>query len=344
MAEARAAHCGEERPEAPAPPRGVPSGRRHFVYMGVAAALLILALMSAAQFAALLQPSLYLQPEEWVDLTEPATPAPPPRDVTMLSFRFAAAPVMTPERMVELYRPFVEYVAARVGRVPVFVQGRSSAEINELLRNGQCDAALVGSHPFLRGEREFGLQALAVPRIRGATTHRSLVVARAESAAQSLLDLRGRRFACVDFLSTTGWAFPAVWLREHGAEPTRFFGDVVFTDSHDRALRAVATDYADAAAVDSVIYDRVTSADPSVGAALKVILESPPLGMPPIAVPATMEPALRDALRAALLGAHEDQRGAEILGRLEIDCFVEPDAHLYDGVRAIVETLEARRP
>ena len=68
----------------------------------------------------------------------------------------------------------------------------------------------------------------------------SFIIVPADSKAQSLLDLRGKRFASCDIISQTGWIYPAIWLLQHGENPREFFAEHIICGSHDRALRAVA--------------------------------------------------------------------------------------------------------
>jgi hypothetical protein len=60
---------------------------------------------------------------------------------------------------------------------------------------------------------DFGMEALVVPVIGGATTYHSLILVPRSSGAASILDLRGRRLASADNMSNSGWLCPAVWLQ-----------------------------------------------------------------------------------------------------------------------------------
>ena len=55
------------------PQGGVPSQRRHLLYLAVAVAILIAALLAASRLAALSRSAWPQKPTIWVDLTEPGT-------------------------------------------------------------------------------------------------------------------------------------------------------------------------------------------------------------------------------------------------------------------------------
>lgn len=285
-----------------------------------------------------------LAPHQWIDLSEPKTEVvtSSPSTARSLPVRVAVAPVISPERSIGIYRGLVDYLAARLKRQPVFLQRSTYAEVNDLVRYGRCDLAFVCTYAFVRGEREFGMEAIVVPRVNGAVTYRSLILAPSMSRTSSLLDLRGQRFASADVMSHTGWISPALYILERGYDPDHFFSEHVITGSHDRSVDAVRSGDVDGAAVDSLVYDRMRETDPDVGRRTKVIHESSSYGIPPVVVNPRLEPSLKKELQAALLVMHEDTEGKRVLAEIGIDRFVLPDPALYDSARRAAEAWEAR--
>ncbi len=159
------------------------------------------------------------------------------------SLRVAIAPVVSPEKSLQLYQGLVNHLAEKLGRRPVSLPRGTYVDVNDLLRYGRCDLAFVCTYPFVRGEREFGLEILVVPEIGGEVTYHSLILVPRGSNATSLLDLRGKRFASADILSNSGWLYPATWLKDRGEDATSFFGEHVITGSHDRSVTAVNSAY-----------------------------------------------------------------------------------------------------
>lgn len=259
-----------------------------------------------------------------------------------LELRVAIAPVISPEKSLPLYRGFVDYLAEELGRSPSFLQGDTYAEVNDLVRYGRCDVAFVCTYAFVRGEREFGMRVLVVPEIGGVTTYHSLILVPASSKATSLLDLRGKRFGSADILSNSGWLYPVTWLRDHGENADEFFGKHELTGSHDMSVTAVASGFVDGAAVDSLVYEQMVAEDPAIASRTKVILKSPPFGMPPVVTPAGIDPTLREQLLKTLLEMHASPGGQAALESVGIDRFVVPDEHLFDSVREASKLLERR--
>lgn len=334
-------------PGAVSPDRAVTSsGASKLLVLGVAAGVVLVAVANIVGMLRQNRTKAKYTPESWVSLEEPEKPAeaqPPTEWAGPPFIRVAIAPVVSPEKSLKTYQRFVDYLAARLDRRPLFLQGGTYAEVNDLVRYRRCEVALVCDYAFIRGEQEFGMEALVVPQIGGALTYHSLIVVPRSSRAASLLNLEGKRFASADVLSASGWLFPAAWLKEQGKNPNTFFGEHVITRSHDWSVLAVASGYVDGAAVDSLVYQQMTEEDPSVAERTRIILQSPPLGMPPVVVPPRLEPTLKERLRAVLLGMHTDPEGQKVLRSLRIDRFVVPDKRMFDSVRELAELVEAGR-
>jgi phosphonate transport system substrate-binding protein len=252
--------------------------------------------------------------------------------------------VISPEKSLVIYRDLVDYLAGELDREAVCLQGETYLKVNDLVRYSRCDVAFVCTSAFVRGEQEFGMRVLVVPLIGGVTTYHSYIIVPQSSRVNSLLDLRGKRFASADILSNSGWLYPAIWLSEHGEDASTFFGDNhVISGSHDRSVTAVASGYVDGAAVDSLVYDQMVDEDPSLAKKTRIILKSPPFGMPPIVTHPGIDATLRKELLAAMLDMHQSEEGKKILASLRIDRFVVPEDELFDSVRKASKAWESPR-
>ena len=254
-----------------------------------------------------------------------------------LKLRIAIAPVISPEKSLPLYKELVIYLGKLLNITPDILLRSSYSETDNLLQHDGCDVAFVCTYPFVLGERDYGLKLLVVPRVNGKITYQSFIIVPAESNAVSLMDLKGKRFASCDIISLSGWVYPAIWLLQHGENPRKFFGEHIFSGSHDRAIRAVASRFVDGAAVDSLIYESMIKDDPGLTDKIRIIMKSPEFGMPPIVTTPQMDPALREALRKALVSMHESSEGKEILTKMGIERYEVPDKALYDSVRRAAE-------
>jgi phosphonate transport system substrate-binding protein len=253
--------------------------------------------------------------------------------------RVAVAAILSPTRTLEAYHDLLTYMGQRLGHpVQLIVQRATYAEINDLLKNRAIDVAFVCGGALPTGERDFGMQVMAVPQIRGTTAYYSYLIVNRRSALAALGDLRGKSFAFTDPLSTSGRMAPVHELARQGQTPERFFGRTVFTRSHDNSILAVADGVVDGAAVGSLVYDYLRARDPDAVRDTRVVARWGPYGNPPVVVHPDLDPALRAALKELLLSIHVDSYGRHYLDRLLIDRFVDPSPDLFDSIR----TMEAR--
>ncbi len=270
------------------------------------------------------------------DLPAAGTTAPSP---TITPIRMGVAAILSPKTTSSGYAALKAYLEQKLGAPVELVQRNSYAEINELLRTRQLDFAFICTGAFVRGEREFGMELLAVSEVAGSTVYYSYIIVPADSRAERPEDLRGRVFAFTDPLSLTGYMAPLAWLRTLGASPEQFFSRTLFTYSHDNSIRAVAEKWVDGAAVDSVVYDTLTAQDPRLAERTRIIWRSEPFGAPPVAVHPQLDAGLKERLRQVLLTMGDDPDGRAALAPLGVDRFVKGDLALYQSARAAMEMV-----
>ena len=151
----------------------------------------------------------------------------------------------------------------------------------------------------------------------------------AGSSARNVADLRGARFAYTDPLSLTGYLHPRRLLTDAGTAPEAFFASTFFTHGHDLSIEAVRRGIADAASVDSLVFDYLVQRSPGEVEGLRVIDRSRPYPIPPLVVPARVPAEDVVTLREALVSFGQDERGRALLHNLQIERFERPDEEAY---------------
>jgi phosphonate transport system substrate-binding protein len=275
------------------------------------------------------EPPLDVRLSDLVAPTAEATSRPPDQR----TLRMAVAVVNSPRITLAHYARLVDYLADHLGMQGELVQGKTYAEINDLVREGNVTLAMVCTNPYLEGQEDFGMQALAVPEVNGEAVYYSYLIVPQDSPASRLEDLRDKTFAFTDPLSNSGRLVIVYQLALMGETSESFFSRYIFTYSHEHAIKAVADGLVDGAAVDSLIYDYFAAVQPERVAGTKVIARYGPFGSNPIVVHPRLDPTLKTRLQELLLAMHQDPQGREILAALRIDRFVLPNDAAYDPVR-----------
>jgi len=266
-------------------------------------------------------------------------PQPEEREV-----RIAVGGMITPKEGMSYYRDFLRYVQEKIGTKVEYVDREGYAEINDMLEKGQLDAAFVCSGPYVDGHSKFGLELLVAPQAYGTTVYYSYIIVGKESIFRSFAELRGKRFAFADPLSNTGALVPTYMLAKMAETPKSFFKEVIYTKAHDKSIKAVAQGIVDGAAVDSLIWEYLNATDPEFTAKTRILLKSPPYGIPPLVVSRELAPELKAKLREAFLNANTDPKGKAILRKMKIDRFVVIDDKAYDSVREMQDWIAKQKP
>ena len=270
----------------------------------------------------------------------PAPDADPRRSQPPL--RVAVAAILSPSRTLEAHHDLLTYIGKRLGRGVQLFQRGTYAEVNDLLKHREIDLAFVCGGALIVGEREFGMQVLAVPQVRGKTEYYSYLIVSQKSQYWRLEDLRGESFAFTDPLSNSGRLAIVHALARRRETPERFFRRTMFTYSHDNSILAVADGLVEGAAVDSLVYDYLRARDAEAVSGTRVIGRWGPYGIPPIVVHPDLEPALRSALKGLLLSMHAEPDGRKLLERLLIDRFLDADPSLFESIRQMEARVRGR--
>lgn len=259
------------------------------------------------------------------------------------ALRIAVAAMTSPKYTYQYYDALLNLIGDLMDRKIIFIQKKTYAEVNEMIKEKELDMAFVCSGPYVSGKREFGMEIIAVPLCHGEKVYYSYFITPKEGGVRSFDELRGKIFAFTDPLSNTGYMVPVYYLTRRNETPESFFSKTFFTHSHDRSIEAVARGLADGAAVDSLIYDFMKLNKTELTEKTTVIEKSPPYGIPPVVVSPEMEPEMKKKLKRVFLSIHENQRGKAILAKLRIDRFIEGNDEDYNTVRELENFLQSCR-
>ncbi|HLB69583.1 MAG TPA: phosphate/phosphite/phosphonate ABC transporter substrate-binding protein [Candidatus Methanoperedens sp.] len=256
------------------------------------------------------------------------------------AIKVAIASVVSPKESHVYYEEMIRYISKELGGPVKIIQRRSYKEVNDLVKNHEIDLAFVCSGAYIEGRSDFGMKLLVAPQLYGKTTYNSYIIVPVNSTYNSMLELRGRRFAFSDPLSNSGKLYPTYRLSLMNETPESFFGkdekgrdNYFFTYSHDSSIIAVAEQLAEGAAVDSLVFEYMKETKPEIISKVRVIETSPDFGIPPVVVPEDIDPFLEQRLKNIFLKMNKDDEGRRILSRIRIERFVEINDSAYDSVR-----------
>lgn len=231
------------------------------------------------------------------------------------------------------------YLESKLGRPVAFVLNDSYQATMELLHQQRIQVAWLCDCPHVTANPEF--QLIATPLFLGRPYYRSyLIVPETDKTTHSLLDLKDKVFAFTDPYSNVGFLSPRYELKKHGVDPDFFFRRTFMTRSHRKAVEAVSVGLADAASVNSYIWETAQKLAPALTGRTRVAARSEEYGFPPFVADHTLPARDFQELRQALLDMSKDPRGKEVLEKMNLDGFVIPQPEIYKPVREMVRFMQ----
>ncbi|MFC1528369.1 PhnD/SsuA/transferrin family substrate-binding protein [Candidatus Latescibacterota bacterium] len=258
------------------------------------------------------------------------------------SLRFAVATMVSAEPTFSTYRDLVHKISIDVGRNESFILRPSYKDVRTELEKANVDVALVCTGTYVHTRSGKRVKLLVQPEFENGIDYRGMIIVPANSTTRTIEDLRGKVMAFTDPESHTGFVVPTVAVADLGYSVQDFFKKIIFTDSHDRSIRAVALGVVDGAGIMSLVWDSLLLKDPLLSDSVKIIWRSEPFGPPSIVVPVGLDKNLEESLLQAFLSLNETQEGREILSTLRIKRFVpgrdedyQTAVKLYDRFKTI---------
>ena len=258
------------------------------------------------------------------------------------SLKISVAAMLSPKLSFATYDELARYLEKRLNFPVKIVFEKNYTETNNSLKNSRSDIAFVCTGGYLAARETFRPEILAVPVVNGKMVYNSLIVARKTSPELGLGELKGKVFAFSDEASLTGRLYVQARLVDL-KQTSGFFGGTVFTGSHDNSIKAVAENIADAACVNSLVYQILLGRNDQYANKLRILETSPPFGNPPVVARAGLPADLKNKLRAVFLDMHRNEEGRRVLKTISVESFSAPAPGLYSSAEELLKKTAAGR-
>jgi len=261
----------------------------------------------------------------------------------------ALKPDKDPELMAQERKSLSAYLSERLGKPVDVIIPLTSAVILEGLANGTVDLGYLSATDMVNARKIGAADLLLAGEINGKPSYPSYWVALKDKPYTKVEDLRGKPVAFASRTSTSGYVIPMWDLKQKGlvatANAEEFFGrnHVIYGTGYVSAIERVLSGEAEAAAVSYYVLDEDKHLTAEQRGRLKRIATQGPVPTHVIAVRASLSPADRASLKAALetLNAPENHALRDRLFTSKL-ISVDADTHL-GGLRAALEFLSNAR-
>ena len=207
---------------------------------------------------------------------------------------------------------------------------------------GTIDVGWLSPIPYVIAHDRYGVKVVLRTVRDNSDKYWSFIIARTDTGINELADLKGKKFAYGDPVSTSGAIYPKHLIRTSGYDPEEFFSNVIYAGAHDRVVMAVYNKQVDAGAIYGGVgtdaREKVVNALPDVMKKTKVIAKSQEIPNDTVSIRKDLPPAIAKKVTDGLVKvATSDEGRIAIMSLYGIDGFVKAKDSDYDSVRKVAK-------
>ncbi|HYF94281.1 MAG TPA: phosphate/phosphite/phosphonate ABC transporter substrate-binding protein [Symbiobacteriaceae bacterium] len=282
----------------------------------------------------------------------PAPAAPTPKKPDLLTVGFV--PSQDAAGIESKVKPMEDYLSKALGMpVKTFV-GTNFVGVIEAMGSGKVDVGWLNPLGYVMASGDYGAKVLLKSVRKGSATYRAQLTVRAEDnipvcdlakdpkCAATFNALKGKKLAFVDAASTSGYLFPASFMKGAGVdiEKGKFFTDVIQAGQHDAAAKLVYNKGADASWTFEDVRDNLLKELPDVKTKLIPVAYTNPIPNDTVSVRKDLPADFVDQIKKALLDFSQTEEGKKVLKDLyTIDGLVEGNDADYNVVRDMAKNM-----
>ena len=186
---------------------------------------------------------------------------------------------------------------------------------------------------------DMGVSQAALVSVRNNTPfYNGQIIARAGRGITKLADLKGKTFARVDPLSTSGWIIPMLTMKAAGIVPERDLKQIVDAGSHDAVVAAVYNGDVDAGACYVDARTRIEKDKPDVMEKVLVLQVSAPIPNDGVQFHPSLPKDLRDKIVKAILDMAKTEIGKKAINvAYQWTSLTPKDDTFYDPFRQVLQ-------
>lgn len=201
-----------------------------------------------------------------------------------------------------------DYLSQALKRPFKFQIAKDYASAIDSLIKGKVELAYLAPSAYIEARRRNSKVEPLVTPINKETKRpwdTAVIIANKASGIETLQDLKGKRFAFVNKLSTSGYIVPMAYFLDMGIHPERDFRSVIFSGSYNKSKEALAQGKVDAIADERRSYNEQVKSGKLELTKHTIMWESVPFPSVSIVASAQLSGELKEELKKVLIHAPE---------------------------------------
>lgn len=256
--------------------------------------------------------------------------------------KMAMVPSLDTQKLVLSGKKLAELMENETGLKYEISVPTSYTAVITAMGSGNVDVGWLSPIPYVIAHDQYGVEVVLVTVRNKSAKYWSFIIARTDTGINKLADLKGKRFAYGDPVSTSGAIYPKHLLRMSGYDPEKFFSNAIYAGAHDRVVMAVYNKQVDGGAIYGGVgtdaREKVVNALPDVMKKTHVIAKSIEIPNDTVSVRKGLPPALVRKITDGLVKVAESDEGRiTIMSLYGIDGFVPAKDSDYDSVRKVAK-------
>lgn len=251
-------------------------------------------------------------------------------------------------------KPMSDFLTKELGIPTTTFVGTNFVAVIEGMGSKQVDIGFLNPLSYVLAHNDYGVQVILKSVRKGSTTYRAQLTARKadnipvcdaakDKTCKATFDaLKGKKLAFVDPASTSGYLFPASFMKGRGidVEKGKFFSDVIFAGGHDTAVKNVYNKVVDAAWSFEDARDNLVKDMPDVKEKLVQVAFTDPIPNDTVSIRKDLPEDLKVKIKDALLKYAQTDDGKKVLKDLyTIDGWADGSDKDYQVVLDVANNL-----
>ena len=251
------------------------------------------------------------------------------------TLRVTTIPEEAATEQIRKFTPLATYLEKQLGMKVEFTPVSDYPAAVEALVNKKVDLVWFGGFTHVQANLRSGGKIIPIAQREEDTKFQSVFIAKTDSGIKTLADMKGKQVSFGSQSSTSGHLMPRSFLLQAGINPEKDFARIAYSGAHDATIASVVSGKVDAAALDITVWRKFVGENKVDTKAVDVFYTTPGYFNYNWSVHADMPAALREKIKAALIGLNPAvPEQAEILKLNRATRYIETKPENYKGLEA----------